>query len=113
MVGSNSSVTAPRAFSRSPFRVMSKTSISVGSDSLRMSHHSTCMGQEVGGGCRSCSQLSRRCRGAECPGARQLPCASLYCQPGGLVPILPWLARGSAGRGSSFGVSAPASVAPV
>lgn len=55
MVGSNSSVTAPRAFSRSPFRVMSKTSTSVGSDSLRMSHHSTCMGQEVGGGCRSCS----------------------------------------------------------
>lgn len=40
-VGSNSSVTAPSAFSRTPLRVMSKTSDSVGSESLRMSHHRT------------------------------------------------------------------------
>ena len=79
MVGSNSSVTAPRAFSRSPLRVMSKTSVSVGSDSLRMSHHRTCTGQAAGGGCRGCSWLSRRCWGAECPGGRQLPCASPCC----------------------------------
>lgn len=48
MVGSNSSVMAPRAFSSSPWRVMSKTSVSVGSESLRMSHHSTCRGQAPG-----------------------------------------------------------------
>lgn len=81
MVGSNSSVTAPRAFSRSPFRVMSKTSDSVGSDSLRMSHHRTCKGTSSGRGLRGrgCSRLSHACCGAECPGARQLPCASLCC----------------------------------
>lgn len=52
MVGSNSSVLAPRAFSSSSLRVMSKTSASVGSDSLRMSHHRTCRGRILqGSGC--------------------------------------------------------------
>lgn len=46
---SNSSVTAPRASFRIPFREMSRTSFSVGMESLRMSHHSTCRDKEWDG----------------------------------------------------------------
>lgn len=47
MVGSNSSETAPRAFSSRPFRLISITSVSVGSVSFRMSHHRTWQGWET------------------------------------------------------------------
>lgn len=84
MVGSNSSVMAPRAFSSSPWRVMSKTSVSVGSESLRMSHHSTYRRDAAGQGL-----ILLGC------GAGQLLCV---CVPGPLpapcpLPARQWMPR--------------------